>query len=152
MTATLAHIRRHPIKSIGGEGLDRVTLTAARKGDWLEFRVNDTGIGMTPEQQEKLFQRFTQADVSTTRRFGGTGLGRALTKAFAEMMGGTIAVDSIEGEGTSFTLTLPADLRHPVAPASAGAEPGAEAGPADRVRALTEALDDVIATLRFRLQ
>lgn len=111
----------------------RVTLSASRQGEWLSFRVADTGIGMTPEQQDKLFQRFTQADVSTTRRFGGTGLGLALTKAFAEMMGGTIAVESTEGEGTSFTLTLPADVRHPVDPDTAAAEPASEPGSADRV-------------------
>ena len=111
----------------------RVTLSASRQGEWLSFRVADTGIGMTPEQQDRLFQRFTQADVSTTRRFGGTGLGLALTKAFAEMMGGTIAVESTEGEGTSFTLTLPADGRHPVGSDTAAAEPGGEAGSTDRV-------------------
>ena len=103
----------------GGE----VTLSARRMGGRLVFRVADTGIGMTPEQQEKLFQRFTQADVSTTRRFGGTGLGLALTKAFAEMLGGSIAVESAEGKGTAFTLTLPADLRHPEG--SDGAAPDA---------------------------
>ncbi|WP_169791158.1 PAS domain S-box protein [Rubellimicrobium mesophilum] len=100
----------------GGE----ITLTVERKGQRLTFRVADTGIGMTPDQQDKLFQRFTQADVSTTRRFGGTGLGLALTKAFAEMLGGSIAVESQEGRGSTFTLTLPADAQ---APMSAEEEP-----------------------------
>ncbi|WP_176556376.1 response regulator [Rubellimicrobium rubrum] len=90
-----------------------VMLTVERVGGRLAFRVVDTGIGMTPEQQAKLFQRFTQADVSTTRRFGGTGLGLALTRAFAEMLNGTIEVESEEGQGTTFTLSLPADLRAP---------------------------------------
>ncbi|MDB5645380.1 response regulator [Methylobacterium sp.] len=82
---------------------------APRNGDdWLSFRVTDTGIGMNPEQQAKLFQRFTQADASTTRRFGGTGLGLAITRAFAEMLGGRIEVESREGAGTTFTLLMPA--------------------------------------------
>lgn len=90
----------------------RITLAASRcvrdGADWLSFRVGDTGIGMNPEQQAKLFQRFTQADASTTRRFGGTGLGLAITRAFAEMLGGRIAFDSREGVGTTFTLEIPA--------------------------------------------
>ena len=73
------------------------------------FRVVDTGIGMTQEQIAKLFQRFTQADASTTRRFGGTGLGLSITKAFSSMLGGEISVESVAGEGTVFELRLPAD-------------------------------------------
>jgi PAS domain S-box-containing protein len=79
--------------------------------DWLEFRVSDTGIGMSPEDMEKLFQRFSQADSSTTRRFGGTGLGLSLTKAFCTMLGGDISAESELGKGTTFTMRLPADLR-----------------------------------------
>ncbi len=89
-----------------------VTLSARREpgpaGDQLVFVVHDTGIGMSPEQLERLFQRFSQADASTTRRFGGTGLGLSLTKAFSEMLGGSVAVESTEGQGSAFTLTLPA--------------------------------------------
>ena len=81
--------------------------SSAASGDVL-FRVSDTGIGMTRDQQARLFQRFVQADSSTTRKFGGTGLGLSLTKAFAEMLGGTVAVDSELGRGSSFTITLPA--------------------------------------------
>src|SRR5688572_17279337 len=73
------------------------------------FRVVDTGIGMTQEEIAKLFQRFTQADASTTRRFGGTGLGLSITRAFSSMLGGEIAVESAPGEGTVFALRLPAD-------------------------------------------
>ncbi|CAO3425606.1 PAS domain-containing protein [Azospirillum endophyticum] len=80
--------------------------------DMVVFHVTDTGIGMTPEQVRRLFERFMQADSSTTRRFGGTGLGLAITKAFADMLGGEVAVDTASGAGTSFTLRLPADLRH----------------------------------------
>jgi PAS domain S-box-containing protein len=92
----------------------RVTLSArpepGREG-WIIFRVSDTGIGMTPEQIERLFQRFSQADSTTTRRFGGTGLGLAITKAFVSMLGGRVDVDSTPGQGTSFTIRLPADIR-----------------------------------------
>ena len=89
-----------------------ITLRAARevdaRGDWLRFTVQDTGIGMSPEQLGRLFERFTQADESTTRNYGGTGLGLALSRAFAQLLGGDITVDSVEGKGTSFTLRVPA--------------------------------------------
>jgi PAS domain S-box-containing protein len=76
----------------------------------LVFRVTDTGIGMSPEQLERLFQRFTQADSSTTRRFGGSGLGLAITRAFCRMLGGDVGVESEPGRGTTFTIRLPADV------------------------------------------
>ncbi len=76
--------------------------------DTLTLSVSDTGIGMTPEQQARLFRAFTQADASTTKRYGGTGLGLAITKRFTEMMGGAIDVESEAGVGTRFTVTLPA--------------------------------------------
>jgi PAS domain S-box-containing protein len=87
------------------------------------------GIGMTEEQLGRLFRRFTQADSSTTRRFGGTGLGLSITKAFCAMLGGDIAVESSPGQGTAFTIRLPADLRDLEAPAEAVA--AAEGAPAE---------------------
>ena len=91
-----------------------ITLSVRRQaspdGDWIAFAVRDTGIGMTPDQLARLFQRFTQADETTTRRFGGTGLGLALSRAFAQLLGGDIAVESAEGVGTCFTLRVSAML------------------------------------------
>jgi signal transduction histidine kinase/CheY-like chemotaxis protein len=79
-----------------------------RPGDGeISFIVSDTGIGMTEEQQGRLFQAFSQADVSTTRQYGGTGLGLAITRHFCEMLGGNITVESIRGQGSTFTMTLP---------------------------------------------
>jgi len=76
--------------------------------NWVEFAVADTGIGMTPEQQAKLFEEFTQADSSTARRYGGTGLGLAITRKLARMMGGDVTVASEPGKGSVFTVRLPA--------------------------------------------
>ena len=76
--------------------------------DWINFAVRDTGIGMTEEQTGRLFQAFSQAEASTRGRYGGTGLGLAITRHFCEMMGGTVVVESQEGEGSTFTMKLPA--------------------------------------------
>ncbi len=77
-------------------------------GEWIVFRVADTGIGLDLEQMAKLFQDFTQADASTTRKFGGTGLGLALTRRFCQIMGGDVTVESVPNEGSTFTIKLPA--------------------------------------------
>ena len=80
------------------------------KVDRMRFTVSDSGIGMSADQLAKLFQRFQQADASTTRQFGGTGLGLALTKAFAALLGGDVVVRSTEGEGSTFEVLLPTVL------------------------------------------
>jgi len=81
------------------EGTDRVV-----------FSVSDTGIGMTRNQMERLFEPFSQADASTNHKYGGTGLGLAITKRFCKMMGGEINVESECGVGTTFTMWLPAHV------------------------------------------
>ncbi|MBV8111770.1 MAG: hypothetical protein JO012_18595, partial [Hyphomicrobiales bacterium] len=88
-----------------------VTLAARKILDgrrWAELAVRDTGIGMTAEQQAKLFQEFTQADSLTARHFGGTGLGLAISRRLARMMGGDVTVASEPGKGSVFTVRLPA--------------------------------------------
>jgi signal transduction histidine kinase len=75
--------------------------------NFVEFVVSDTGIGMTPEQQAKLFEEFSQADRTTAQRFGGTGLGLAISRKLARMMGGDVTVASEMGKGSVFTLRLP---------------------------------------------
>ncbi len=93
-----------------------ITLTVQRHTieayDWFEFQITDTGIGMTPEQQAKLFNSFTQADSSTTRKYGGTGLGLAISKNFIEMMGGRVDVISEYARGSSFTVLLPVNVEN----------------------------------------
>ncbi|MBD1887635.1 PAS domain-containing protein [Microcoleus vaginatus] len=88
----------------------RVAQMLILDADFLIFRVTDTGIGMTPEQQERLFQPFTQADNSTTRKYGGTGLGLTISQRFCQMMGGDIEVTSELDCGSTFTAYLPASL------------------------------------------
>jgi signal transduction histidine kinase len=89
-----------------------VMLTARKVSNgssFVEFAVSDTGIGMTAEQQAKLFEEFSQADATTAQRFGGTGLGLAITRKLARMMGGDVTVTSEPGKGSVFTVRLPGD-------------------------------------------
>ncbi len=98
----------------------------------IHLSVADTGIGMTPDQLEKVFEPFRQADASTTKKFGGTGLGLTISQRFCELMGGQIHVESDQGEGTCFEILLPervgdsADQEQPAADEPAADEPAPE--------------------------
>ena len=126
-------------RQTGPDGRDRLVLV-----------VRDSGIGMTPEQLSRLFQRFTQADSSTTRRFGGSGLGLSLVKAFADMLDGQVTVTSGSGDGSAFTLTLPAVLEQDTA-VLADPEPAAtEIGAAqDLVLVIDDDVDQRTLMTRF---
>ena len=85
----------------------RVSLRVGTAGTDVRFVVQDTGIGMTEDQQSRLFQAFTQAEAATSRQYGGTGLGLAITRHFCDLLGGKIAVETAFGRGSTFIITLP---------------------------------------------
>jgi GAF domain-containing protein/CheY-like chemotaxis protein len=113
-----------------------ISLAVARDAgdgeDSMVFRVSDTGIGMTPEQLARLFEVFSQADAATTRRFGGTGLGLALSRRLCRMMGGDVTVESTPGQGSTFTIRLPVHVldtpEEPAPPSAVSPDPPSTAG------------------------
>jgi signal transduction histidine kinase len=88
-----------------------IKVAAWRDNGWLKLTVSDTGIGMNQEALRYIFEEFRQADMSSTRRYGGTGLGLAIVKKFINLMGGEIVVESEEGKGSKFTITMPMELK-----------------------------------------
>ncbi len=120
-----------------------ITLQVRRRGSSgaqvIDFSVADTGIGMTPEQLEKIFNAFTQADNSTTREFGGSGLGLAITRGICTVLGGDVRAESTPGAGSRFIITLPAEMSY----ASAAAERNDErAAPAPDWASTVLVIDD----------
>jgi PAS domain S-box-containing protein len=108
----LSNLLSNAIKFTAQGGVTVTVGTGVEETDWerLSFSVSDTGIGIGAATLERLFQPFTQADDSTARRFGGTGLGLSISLRLAELMGGSLALQSTEGKGTEATLTLPARI------------------------------------------
>ena len=107
----------------------RVRREALAARDVVRFEVSDSGIGMTPEQVDNLFEAFAQADASTTRKYGGTGLGLALSRHFCRRMGGDITVSSAPGKGSTFTMELPAEVADGTADAAVKSAPEAAPPP-----------------------
>ena len=88
-----------------------IELRVSLEGDQVTMDVSDEGIGMTPEQLSRIFEAFGQADASTQKRYGGTGLGLVISREFCRMMGGDIRVLSAPGHGTTFSVHLPREVR-----------------------------------------
>jgi signal transduction histidine kinase/DNA-binding response OmpR family regulator len=114
------------------------------------FDVADTGIGLTPEQLNRLFQAFSQADASTSRKYGGTGLGLVISRRFAQMMGGDVTVKSEHGKGSTFTVRLPretAGRKPPAPPPLAEAAASAKARPVTKAAGVAPAARDAVTVL-----
>jgi len=90
-----------------------ITLSVQRCAEWVTFEVADTGIGIAEDQLDYIFKPFTQVDSSTTRQYGGTGLGLTICKHYCQLMNGQISVKSTVGQGSTFTVKLPAKVHHP---------------------------------------
>jgi len=111
----LVNLGNNAVKFTEAGGDVTIAVTVKEETDdtaLLQFSVHDSGIGMTPEQQGKLFQSFSQADASTSRKYGGTGLGLAISKSLSETMGGSIWVESEAGNGSTFFVTLRFGKQH----------------------------------------
>jgi signal transduction histidine kinase len=121
MTADLTKVRQTLVNLLSNAAKftdhGTVTLKVSRHRiadeDWLAFAVSDTGIGIKEEHMKHLFQAFSQADASTTRQYGGTGLGLALSRSLCKLMGGSISVQSEVGQGSTFSIRLPAKVEKP---------------------------------------
>ena len=123
-----------------------VTLSVSREAvegvDWVRFCVEDSGIGMSEEQVAKLFRAFSQADASTTRKYGGTGLGLVITQRLCRMMGGDVDARSRPGQGSAFTIRIPADTRTLQIPRERPQPGGAKAVPVVHGRHTVLVIDD----------
>ena len=119
------------------QGAVSLTVSATDEG-WVQFTVQDSGICIAPEQQERIFEAFHQADGTTSRRFGGTGLGLSISRDLTSLLGGTLVVSSTPGEGSSFTLSLPKS-------GAVAATPPAPRAPAPQLRAARPAPEPVAA-------
>jgi signal transduction histidine kinase/CheY-like chemotaxis protein len=122
----------------------------AADGDSIVFAVSDTGIGMTPEQMARLFEEFGQVDASTTRRYGGTGLGLALSRRLCRMMGGDVTVASEPGRGSTFTIRLPAEVPESTRESPAPAPPVRDVAPAGTSTVLVIDDDSAVRDLMSR--
>lgn len=110
ITIGVERIKNEPLRMKNQEESSQILIS---NSEFLSFRVADTGIGMTKEQLQLVFQPFIQADASTTRKYGGTGLGLAISQRFCQMMGGSIEASSTLGDGSTFTVLLPSAIKHP---------------------------------------